>query len=265
VVTKLAAALLLLAAATALHADVTPQGPPPVVGTTGIIGPYTVELVSLETGRDGVLRVRMRVTKKDPVHGELQLVQLLTAGESLGAAPGTLPDTGDPRTQSKLHVAMSKDPKLSFDPQVTIVSMKQHPDWVVRWCNLVKLPDGFGCVELEKRRVPVRVNEVVFQRTGKWKFTLRNTNSMAKMPTDETCTVHGGRILARSLDAAETMDAKAAFQLARADEDWKSRSPKVRRRAQEAYLKLLKDFASTPVVSSNLDRIKTRSEEAIDE
>ena len=263
--TKLAAVFLFVAAAMAPPADVTPQGPPPIVGTSAVIGPYTVELVGLQECKDGVLRVWLRSTRKDPVHGELDLLQQLAVGDSLGVARGTLSDTSGSGDQTKLHIAISRDPQLSFDPRATIVSMKQHPDWVVRLCHLATLPDGLGCVELEKRRVPIRVNEVVLQVNGKWNFTIRNSSPPGKMPTDLICTVHGGRIPARTLSETESQEAKAGFLLASADEEWKSRSPKVRRKAQEAYVKLLKAFTSTSVVSKNRERIKTRSEETIED
>jgi hypothetical protein len=86
--------------------------------------------------------------------------------------------------------------------------------------------------------------------------------------TDALCSQHGGKGEPLRLTGAEWDEwwaGVSAFRLYQADDYWHSRNPKVRRQAREIYRNLLKDFASEPIVEKNRDRIKARSEAAIED
>jgi len=257
--------VLLVTSAMSSPADVTPRGPDPPVGSSVVVGgAYTVELFGVQANRDGTIRAYVRITKKDPVHGALVLEQSIAIGDPLGV-------TGDAKgarlsgLSPQLLSLLKGDPPVEFDPKAKLLSAAQHSEWPIKVCILVKTADGWGCVDLEKRRVAVPVNEIVVQDQAGKKLTLRNSRPPGRMPSDQVCTVHGGRISARLLTEEEKQEVRAVFQLDAADQDWRSMNPKVRRTAQETYAKLLKEFASTSVVRKSEDRIKSRAEAEIED
>ena len=70
---------------------------------------------------------------------------------------------------------------------------------------------------------------------------------------------------AKALDLVKATRYKADEVLYRADQDWKSRNPRIRRRAQESYRLLLNKCSEDAIVRSNVDRIKSRSEADIED
>jgi hypothetical protein len=258
------AALVLFATGFAVDAvaDVTPTGPRLILpeGSAALRdGTYTVTLQQVDVDRKGIDWAYVQVTRKDPVHGLLVMVQKLRVGDSLGLPSKSEADTRR-RITGKLRELLDREIAVEFDPQAKLLSTSQYPDWSLRWCHVVSTPDGPGCLASFERRVAVPVNEIVLQEKSGKRITLRAANPGDKMPADERCSAHGGRICARILTEVEKKEARATLQLFAADEDWKSKNPNVRRRAQVAYLRLLKESPLDTVVEQNRERIKARAE-----
>jgi hypothetical protein len=236
------------------------------LGNTGLRGgAYKLELYRVDLGRDRLARASVRITKEDPDHGLLSLEQGVIVGESLGWS-------GKPDLASRsrfpgktLHNLLEGSVPVEFDPQAKLISARQYPDWPIRRCHLVSLPDGLGCVESVEQRAPVPVNEIVLQEKSGRRITIRAPSPSDKMPADELCFVHGGRVRARLLTEPEKNGLRAQHQLSEADEGWKSKNPQLRKRAQAAYFKLLMDYPSEAVVEKNRERIRARSEAEVED
>lgn len=263
----LAFALILLVTGPAVpaHTDVTPPGLQLTEGSVKLRnGTYTLDLHLVREDRRGQLEVSVQVTKNDREHGSLTMEQWLSVGGSIGVTAKPDADTLR-KIPPKLRVLLNRDDPVEFDPQAKLLSARQHPEWPVRLCILVSIPDGVGCLESVIKRTSITVNEIVLlEKSGK-RLVVRDANPPNKMPSSGSCSVHGGQITARLLTEEERREARAAIHLSVADEDWKSKNPKLRKRAQEAYLKLLKEFASESIVVKNRERISERAEAEIED
>lgn len=254
--------ILVLAAGTST-ADITPKGPVQIGSTCTLGKLFSAELISVRTNRDGELQATLRITKRDPVHGLLMVGQLVPVGSSLGLTEANRLNR-HPGISAKVRELVADNPD-AFDPKTDLESIKLYPDWPIRACILVMVPDGWGCVDVEKRQVATPVCEVILREKGGRRNTLRRPNGSDQMPTDRLCTEHGGRISARTLSEEEKLEARAGLLLEAADENWKSKNPKLRKKAQGAYAKLLKESGSTSVVKRNKDRIEMRAEEDLED
>src|SRR6266850_193095 len=231
------AILVFFAAGTAVRAlpDVTPSTPQLELtrGSTGLRGgTYTVDLLKVSKQRDGTISAWVRITKQDRDHGTLSMDQWLKVGESLG-----FPSKPDPRFRDRiptrlLELLESENP-VEFDPKAKLHSMRQYSDWPIRWCHLVPLSDGLGCMGFSYRRVPVSVGEIVLEERDGRQLTLQALAPGLKMPPDGHCTAHGGKTRARLLTEAERNLVRATNHLSEADEKWKSKNPKLRQLAKE--------------------------------
>jgi len=260
------AVIALLAAVNAV-ADVTPNAPRLEL-TRGSAelqgGVYTFQLIHVRTDKEGTVRASFLLTKNDLDHGVLSTEQGLKVGESLGVTSRLSPNDLR-RFSDKLRTLLADENPPAFDPQTKIVLMRQYPDWPIRRCHLEEFPGGNVCMGFSEWRSKVPVYEVILEEKSGRRIMLRAPGPHAKMPPDKHCSVHGGKIPARRATEAEKNIVNAGYYLSEADEYWKSRNPKVRKLAQEAYRRLLKEFPTEAVVMRNLERIKERAEAEIED
>jgi len=227
-------------------------------------GTYSMVLLAVREERHRLTWATVQVTKKDPVHGTLTMEQSLKAGDSLGWTSRPIEEARR-RISPKLLELLEGNFPIEFNPQAKVLSARRFPEWPVLSCHLVNAPEGSGCLEMVERRVRIPVNEIVIQEKSGKRITIRAPGPTDQIPSDERCSAHGGKIPARLLTEAEKNEAKATLQLSAADEGWKSKNPEVRRRAWYAYRQLLLDYSSEPAVQNNRERIKARSEAAIED
>src|SRR5262245_58267226 len=111
---KSAVALLFVWIVAGSSADVTPRGPAPNIGPSAVVGSgYTVHLISLQNNREGTLLAFVKVTRKHPDHGDLDLYQHVGIGAPLGMPAGSTLDRHR-RGSEKLLEALARDDKLAF-------------------------------------------------------------------------------------------------------------------------------------------------------
>jgi hypothetical protein len=234
-------------------------------------GDFTIEFSNLQAGDPDAEpptpgQAWVRIIKEDPVAGAVEWSKIHTAGWRIG---GSIED-GVPASNHK--VLSAKDQRgvpVDFDTKavlakVTVGKLVPH---VSRHCPRRKEDPLAKCPGPENVKSFYKVNEVVITLESGANETLQEPSGRGPAP-DGLCTSHGGKVdppkwREEELKAVRTLEAENL--LFGAEDGWRSKNPKVRKRSQDSYRRLLKEFPAESVVTRNIDRIKARAEAVIEE
>jgi hypothetical protein len=209
------------------------------------------------------------ITKHDPVAGEVKINYIHTEGDRIG---WKLNEKGEWTSKHKVTSARTRR-TVEVDFNNGAVIKEIMTDVAVRYqynrCKIVFAPPSVNpCEGIEVRTDAYRAIVVTYlDQEGILQVVQK---PFGRGPEeDQLCTLHGGKIppnVPKTEKERKDRNASLAANLLwEADEGWKSKNPKVRTKAQEAYLKLLKDYPSEAVVEKNRERIKARSQAQIED
>lgn len=234
---------------------------------------------ALDSEPESAIAVRISVEKDDPAAGRvwwwgLHIERGRIGWGREGAEWTSWHKVWSPRLQREVEVDFNSGAVVSrirgdFGMDYQYAACQNAPDPMARTrCDGVRLV-----------RDTWRADEVSYRDRNGVLQVVRIPRSGAPKQ-DQLCTLHGGRNPPRTVlsdeerrEWAHRMDAslkgwrtrEAEALLFYAEDRWLSKSPKVRKSAQETYHKLLKDFFTEDVVTRNRKHIKARAEAKLDD
>lgn len=207
--------------------------------------------------------VYVKITKNDPEAGRVEWSKIHREGDRLGWAERESPPTSLHRVFSQGRGRMTK---VDFNAEAKIekIAVDELVRYEYKSCPILEQPVE-SCPGPAVTSDFRRVNRVVISTLG-GRFTREVAEEESK--AGQICTKHKGIAFPPKWTPEEVKRyrlRKAAELYWEAEDFWKSKNPDVRRKAQEDYGLLLKNFPDLEVVRQNLNRIKERSEAAIED
>jgi hypothetical protein len=256
--------LLLAAAACSSPPKGTPI-PPPAIRVTTNHGVFLIDFSDLRMNPNGSTPVWALFTfiKDDPVAGRVEWTKYQIEGERLGISEES---EGSSFFHQVFSQKLGRIVFVNFETGLRIKSISpgKESEPTFKTCRLPVWPASPQCpgpVEAKSR-----MDEVILENAS---GRLQVHRKPSPPSADEgLCREHGGTREPRPWtdeQARARRDLEARGWLWRADQEWQSKNPKVRLRAQDTYKMLMKDYPREEPVVRNLDRIKSRSLADVDE
>ena len=167
-------------------------------------------------------------------------------------------------------VDLDRDVEVDFDSGATLVEIRAAVTVTYDWsyCDLIREPlDTTPCSGVRKRKGTYVADEFVYRdRHGEHQVV-----GIPGLPPfrDALCTLHGGDREIRHVKSPEErqtwIDNRAADLKAVADDQWRSRNPAIRRKAQEGYRELLQKYACAKCVVEHQTTLFNRMNENVED